>query len=65
MLAENTNLRKGKYHYMADLLFISYGLSCFALVELATDLLVWLNPNQSNRRSAIPTVILPPLASDL
>ena len=26
---------------------------------LAPDLLVWLNPNQSNRRSAIPTVVLP------
>ena len=27
--------------------------SCFAYVELATFLLVWSNPNQSNRRSIV------------
>ena len=30
--------------------------SCFAFVEFDTDLQVWSNPNQSNKRSA---VILP------
>ena len=50
--AENTHL-KGKYHCTADLLFILFEFSCFAYVELATDLLVCLNQNQSNRRRAI------------
>ena len=37
--AKNTHLHcKGKYHYMADLLFDWYGFSCFAYVELDTDL---------------------------
>ena len=48
-------LCKGKYHDKADL----FAFSCFALVELSTDLLVWSNPNQLNRRSAVATVILP------
>ena len=43
---------KGKYHCMADLLFILFIFSCFSYVEMASALLVWLNPNQSNRRSA-------------
>ena len=30
-----------------------FGLSYFAHVELETDLVVWSNPNQSNRRSAV------------
>ena len=34
-------------------LFILFGFSCFAYVELSTVLLVWSNPNQLNRRSAI------------
>ena len=34
-------------------LFIFFGFSCFAYVELVTYLLVWSNPNQSNRRSAV------------
>ena len=29
------------------------GFSCFAYVGLVTDLLVWSNPNKSNRRSTI------------
>ena len=29
------------------------GFRCFAYVELARGLQVWLNPNQSNRRSAV------------
>ena len=38
--AENTHfLRKGKYHCMADLLFVSFGFSCFAYAELVTYLL--------------------------
>ena len=43
----------GKYHYMVDLLFVLFGCSCFAYAELVTCFLVWLNPNQSNRRSAV------------
>ena len=30
-----------------------FGFSYFAHVELETDLVVWSNPNQSNRRSAV------------
>ena len=37
---------------MADILLISFGFSWFAYVELASTLFDWLNPNQSNRRSA-------------
>ena len=44
---------KGKYHSTTDLLIILNGFGCFAYVELGTDLLVWLNPNQSNRGSAV------------
>ena len=51
---ENTHLlRKGKYHCMADLLFDWFGFSCFVEMKLKTDLLVWPNPNWSNRRSAV------------
>ena len=46
-------LHKGKYHCMVDLLCILFGLTCFAYVELATALLVWSIPNQSNMRSAV------------
>ena len=50
---------------MADLRFIFFGFGCFAFVEIATVLLVWSNPNQSNR-TAVGTVILrPPMASVL
>ena len=59
------HLLKGKYHSMTDLLFILFGLSCFAYVEWSTALLVCSNPNQSNRRSAILWGILPPMASVL
>ena len=44
---------EGKYHCMADFLFIFFAFGCFAFVELATYLLVCIKPNQSNRRSAI------------
>ena len=37
---------------VAALLFDWFGFSCFAYVELDTDLQVWSNLNQSNRRSA-------------
>ena len=48
-LSENTHLLlNGKYHCMADLLFDCLGFSCFASVELARDLQVWSNQNQSN-----------------
>ena len=43
----------GKCHCTADLLVYLFGVSCFAYCELATDLLILQNPNQSNRRSAI------------
>ena len=42
----------------ADLLFDLFGFSCFTYVELATDLLVWLDPNQSNRRSAVDSTLI-------
>ena len=43
----------GKCHCTADLLFTLFGFSCFAYGEWTTFLLVWLNPKQSNRRSAV------------
>ena len=47
--AENTHiLRKGKYQCTAGLMF-----NLLTYNELTTDLLVWSNPNQSNRRSAV------------
>ena len=56
--AENTHLlRKGKYHCMADLLFDWFGFSCFVELKLSTDLLIWPNPNRSNRRSAIQGIL--------
>ena len=39
-LVEMQNLQDGKFHNMADLLYILFGLSCFAYVELASALLV-------------------------
>ena len=51
---ENTDLLcKGKYQCMADFLFDSFGFSCFVVFKRSTDLLVWPNPNQSNKRSAV------------
>ena len=47
------SLCKRTYHCSAYLLLYQLGFTCFAYVELATDLLVWSNPSQSNRRSAI------------
>ena len=47
--SENTNLP----HCTADLQFDWLGFSWFDCVELDRDLQVWLNPNQSNRRSAV------------
>ena len=50
---EKTHLLcKGKYHRTADLLFDSFGFSCFVVLKLS-DLLVRTNPNQWNRRSAV------------
>ena len=51
--SDNTNLRGCITVPMADILFILFGFSCFAYIELASALLVWLNPNQSNRRSVV------------
>ena len=54
---ENTLLLcKGKYHCTTDLLFHMFRFSRFAHVESTTDLLVWSNPNQSNRKSAVRKV---------
>ena len=52
-IRDNRLLCKGKYHDMVDLLFCRSGFGCFAMVKLSRDTLVWLNPNQSNRRSAM------------
>ena len=46
---ENTNLSESITEQLTSCLF---WFSCFAYVKLASALLVWLNPNQSNRRSA-------------
>ena len=46
-------LWKGKYHCTAVYLFYFFGFSFFAYVEWTMDLLVWSNPNLSNRRSAV------------
>ena len=46
-------LFQGKYHCMSELLCFFFGFSCFSYVKLTTDFLVWLNPNQLNRRSAM------------
>ena len=51
-LSREYYLTEGKYHCTDDLLIL-FGFSCFAYVELATDLLVWSYPNLSNRRSAV------------
>ena len=49
-VAENAHLlRKGKDHCTAD----RFGFSCFAYVELDTDLEVWSNPNKSNRLAVV------------
>ena len=50
---QRTLTYRGKDHCTTDLLFILFGFSCFAFVELAIPLLVWSNPNQSNRMSAV------------
>ena len=55
---------KGKFHCTADLLYILFWFSCFAYVEWTTVLLVWSNPNQSNRRSAVQWYF-PPVVSVL
>ena len=57
--SENTHLQcTGKYHCTSDLLFYRCGFSSFAYVELAICLLLWSNPNQSNRRSAVQKCFL-------
>ena len=69
----NTHLLyRRKYHCTDDLLFYLFGFSYFAHVELATDLLVWSNPNPSSlaesnlvKLETIRTVILPPTVSVL
>ena len=38
---------------MSDVLYILFGFSYFAYVEWSTVLLVWSNPNQANRKSAV------------
>ena len=46
-------LSKRKYH----LLFDQFGFSSFVTLKLSTDVLVWLNPVQSNMRSSIQLYI--------
>ena len=41
-----------EWHCTPDLLFYLLGLSFFAYDKLETDLLIWSNTNQSNKRSA-------------
>ena len=48
---KNTTLM-GIINVMSHLLFILFGFSFSANIELETDLLVWSIPNKSNRRSA-------------
>ena len=48
LLQRITNL----LHQAADLLCYLFGFGCFVYVKLTTDLMGWLNPIQSNRRSA-------------
>ena len=43
----------GKYYCTTDLLFYLFRCGCFSNVELETYFLVWSNPNQSNKRSAV------------
>ena len=63
---DNTHFfHKRKFHYTANLLFIFIGFSCFTYVELATDLLVWSNLNQSNRRSSHIVILSPMVVSVL
>ena len=42
-----------EYHSMIELLFNWFGFSWFALLKLSTDLHVWLNTKQQNRRSDV------------
>ena len=54
---ENTHLLcKGKHHCAADLMFYTFGFSCFACDELTTYLLAWLHANPSTRKSVILTL---------
>ena len=39
-----------EYHSMIELLFNWFGFSWFALLKLSTDLHVWLNTKQQNKR---------------
>ena len=48
---------KGKYHCTANLLFILFVFSCIGYIELATKFIVWSNPNQTNKRSAMLSVL--------
>ena len=57
---ENTNLKGSITIWLTSSLFClePTALLCLywikiSMIELASDLLVWLNPNQSNRRSAL------------
>ena len=46
-------LNQGKYHFTSDLLFILFTFSYIADGKLKIALIVWSNPNKSNRRSAV------------
>ena len=49
-------LDQGKYQCTADL-FILFGFSCFAYVELASALVIWSNPNQFSRMSYVQSYL--------
>ena len=54
LLTENTQLLcKGKYHYTADLLYDRLGFGQTSKSVYIFNSTKQLNPNQSNRRSAI------------
>ena len=48
-MAENTHFIRRGTQRTGDLLFDWLASSCFAYVELDTNLQVWLNPNKSNK----------------
>ena len=52
-------IERGKYHCTTDLLFDWFGFNHTSKAYANSTLSKQLNPNKINRRSAVPTVILP------
>jgi hypothetical protein len=44
---------RGKYHCTIELLFDWFGIVCFANKKQKLSVVIWLIPNQSNRRSMV------------